>query len=185
MGALVTVRASLLVAASAARWLTMSLVFRVCKHIQQPGESGSFSDWEEMRGGAVWRRAEPPMHACIRMSRKTRRLNPHAPLLSLSWIKPARLQWRRNPPRYAGGEAGRGGGQVNTCNLLLHFSPLYGEDTESPKSPRFLFWMRELRCGAVMTPLHAEREKLLRICWGWHFEPFQTCPSGGETCQGV
>lgn len=27
-----------------------------------------------MRGGVVWRRAEPPMHACIRMSRKTRAL---------------------------------------------------------------------------------------------------------------
>lgn len=34
--------------------------------MQQPGESRSFSDWEEMRGGAVWRRTELPMHACVR-----------------------------------------------------------------------------------------------------------------------
>lgn len=167
MGALVPLRASLLVAASAARWLTMSLVFRVCKHIQQPGESGSFSDWEEMRGGAVWRRAvprraAPPMHACIRMSRKTRRLNPHAPLLSLSWIKPARLQW------YAGSGAR---GQVNTCNLLLHFSPLYAEDAASPKSPRSPFRMRELRRGAVMTAPPADSLRL--TFWASSSVPFR------------
>lgn len=38
-----------------------SSLCRVCKHIQQPGESRSFSGWEEMRGGAVWRHAEPQM----------------------------------------------------------------------------------------------------------------------------
>lgn len=97
----------LLTADRDACWLTMASVFCVCKHIQQPEETGSLPGCDELRGVVVWR----PTSTLKRVS-------------SRAEILPPICNTNRGNIRNSGCEAGRGGkGEGRGLNFfLLQFS---------------------------------------------------------------
>lgn len=127
IGALVTVKsAPLLAAESDAFWLTMSSALSVCKHIQQPGESRSFSNWDEMRRSR--RRLETHgatrSHKCVPRSCVKSQVVIHSLFFYL--LHESREHASSGEEIHRETQVvkrrGGGGGWVNACNFLLQFS---------------------------------------------------------------